>query len=210
MNIFPKLVLWFCWFVLIVIVVVLLWVLAMFGFSFTTDATADKALWGGYNLDEEYVLDRPIFILKTNKLNGGHLALVPEGFFKGCSRRKYAAPNSIKEYRSNPEQGSIKIYNYSKVKINVVGVLEKGEKLKLHKLDKLTGWSLWAGGATTLKPFAKILSGPYQGKIVDIADVSISYRVSKEDGPYLYKPEQGIIRGVSETMAHNMAMKECS
>ena len=197
------------WVVGIVVTIVGLWVVAMVGVSFTTDVTDSKALWGGYSSGKEYVLDRSVFLIKADKYTGGHLVLVPEESFKRCLGRHYSVPDSIDEYRANPEVASIKKYDNFEMKIDVVGILEKGEKLELYKLEKNTGWNLWYGGGTTLKPFAKVTSGRFQGEIVDITDVSIYYREESDEGPFLYKPEPGVIRSVSETKKLVRAAGDC-
>jgi len=198
------------WIVGITVAVVGLWVLAMIGVSFTTDVTDSKAFWGGYSLNEDYILDRSVFVIKADKYTGGHLVLVPEESFKRCLGRHYSAPDSIDEYRANPDEATIKKYDNFEMKLDVVGVVEKGEMLKLHKLEKNTGWSLWFGGGTSLKPFAQIMSGPFQGEVVDLTDVSIYYREGNDDGPFLYKPEPGVIRSISETKKQVASAIECS
>ncbi len=84
------------------------------------------------------------------------------------------------------------------MKINVVGMLEKGKNLILHKLEKSIGWRLWFEGATIFKIFCENSVGSFQSEIVDITDVLIYCREDKGDSPFFYRPEQGAIRRASE------------
>jgi len=207
MNIIAKSALWL---VGIVAAIVGLWFFAMIGVSFSTNVTEDKELWGGYNPDNQYVLDRSVFIIKADKYAGGHLVLVPEESFKRCLGRHWSAPDTIDEYRDDPVQASIKQYDGFEMKIDVIGIIERGTILELHKLEKNTEWSLWYGGTTTIKPFAKVKDGTFQGELVDLTDVSIYYRANGQDGPFIYKPEQGVIRGTADPVAEIAVVHKCS
>lgn len=198
------------WNIGIMVSIVALVVSLITGISFTSDVTDNKNLWGGYDVDSKYTLDRPVFIIKTDQITGGRLVLVPEESFSRCLGRFWSAPDSIDEYRADPVQAAIKQYDGFEVKIDVVGVLEMGTNLELHKLEKKSAWSLWFGRTTTIKPLAKVIDGPFQGKIVDLSDVSIYYRGKEREKPFLYKPEKGVIRNISEPGQQDVATNKCS
>ena len=107
--------------------------------------------------------------------------------------RHNSSPNTIEEYEADPEKAGVKDFTDFKMKLDVVGIVRKGTRLRTIRLDKHKGWSWWFGNVETLTPWAEILDGEYSGKIVNITDISIYYRQSSGKGIFLYRPEEGII-----------------
>ena len=83
-------------------------------------------------------------------------------------------------------------------KINVIGIVAKGTKIKAIKLVKQTGWMIGFGSSEKLAVYGEILSGPYADKIVNMRDISIYYR-KPWIKLYVNKPEKGIIAPVNES-----------
>jgi hypothetical protein len=164
------------------------------------DVSDSPYYWGGYDHTKTYVLENDVFIMKEDHHG---LVLVPPGSFTKSGRRlgrHYSAPYSIEEFKANPEAAATKsLQNFGQngsYKINVAGILSKGTKLQLTKLTLKKGFSPFYGFVSSLKPIATILDGPYKNTEVDITDVSIYYRSSREKLSK-YTPEQYLIAPVT-------------
>lgn len=158
--------------------------------NFKTDVTDDEKLLGGYDKNKEYIILRDIFLQSDSSgLSGDRLILIPESSFKRCLGRHATAPKSIEQYRNNPEEATKTEYG----KIPVIGIVTKGTKLKLSRIERNMGLNWFYGTHDSLTPFAKILTGEFEGKEVDITDISIYYQNDSDDGPFIYKPEEGVI-----------------
>lgn len=163
------------------------------------DVSDSPYYWGGYDHTKTYVLENDVFIL--NSVNHGLVLCPPSSFTKSGRRlgRLCSAPYSIEAFKADPGAASTKSLQgfglNGSYKINVAGVLSKGTKLQLTKLTLKKGFSLFYGFVTVLKPIATVLDGPYKNTEVDITDVSIYYRSSREKLSK-YAPEQYLIAPV--------------
>lgn len=165
------------------------------GCAYTVSIPDNSPLWGGYKLDQKYIIQRDIFLMEDNSL--GYF-LIPERNFKRRLGRHKLAPNSTKEYKNNPHQASIIKLKSGPIKLNVVGVVTKGTTIKAIELVKRKGRSMFYGNFETLTVYGKILTGPYAGERVNIRDISIYYR-KPGNRRILYKPERAIIVPVNES-----------
>ena len=159
---------------------------------YTVDVSRDDELWGGYSFQEEYIVDKDLFIiiptLSTKKV------LVPESSYHGrLLGRHYMAPNSISEYLKDPVQSSVYRNGGSEYKIDVVGVVKKGTILKTTKLEKRKAWTFYYGNTNDIFPYAEIITGDHTGTTVELTDVSV-YRLNPKYDVYVYDPEEGLIR----------------
>jgi hypothetical protein len=196
------------WFVGIGISLIMLWVALLIGFSYETEVTEDADLWGEYTLGKEYVLERPVFLIESTDSYGGKEILIPEESYKRCLGRHAMAPNSIAEYRKDPVNASVRKFDSYEVKVDVIGIAEKGTRISPSRLVKSKGWSLWFGSTESLRPYAIILDGQFKGKEVGIMDISIYYR--NNDGPFLYRPETGVVRNIEHAESNYNAKSTCS
>ncbi len=196
------------WFLGIFASLILLWVVLLNGVSYETNVTENNALWGEYKLGNEYVLERPVFLIRSTDSYGGKIILIPEESYKRCLGRHAMAPKSIEEYRKDPVSASVRKFDAYEAKIDVIGVVERGVSVLPSRLIKRNGWSLWFGATESLRPYAKISDGGFKGMEVGITDVSIYYR--DNDGPFLYKPEPGVLREAYQKKSRVAGRRNCS
>ncbi len=151
-------------------------------------------LWGGYQYGQEYIVKRDLFLIRPHPLlMPTKIALVPDNSYKGRQLgRFYAAPNSIEAYEKDPDTGARHKEDGFEMKVHVIGVVKAGTILKVNEIKKTKAWTFYYGKTIDLTPYAKILNGPYEGKTVDITDLSIYYRVT-EDQVFRHKPEEELL-----------------
>lgn len=168
----------------------------LLGFHSTSDASNDSRLWGGYQHHKEYVLIKDLFLMKVSggMAQSGRLALVPARSDKKRGGY-YDSPETIIAYEADPKNAAIiDLGDGASYRIDVVGILRKGTRLRALRLDRHDGWSLWTSGSTTtLTPWAEVLDGEYVGKEVDLTDVSDFTTLPKVDDIFVYEPEKLLI-----------------
>jgi hypothetical protein len=166
---------------------------------YTFDKTNDEDFWGAYLPDTKYSLMRDVFIIKPSiqGMPSSNKILIPESNYKGrVLGRHFMAPNSIVDYLKNPKENSKHIINYGgkthEHEIDVIGVVKAGTKLEVVKIEVEKGFNFMVGTFQNVTPFAKVLTGPYKGEIVDITDISVYYK--NMDDIHVYRPERALIR----------------
>lgn len=150
---------------------------AFTGFSFVSDASEEKDLWGGYKPGSVYSLKTYVFMLQLSSDNRAWYAASPEGKYdliKDNTSRFYSVPFSIEEYRESQE-GSLKIVSGRRYHLNtqVIGILKRGTRILCKKIEKEVSFSMFFGLRRSITVFAEILDGPYSGNVIDISDLSI-------------------------------------
>jgi hypothetical protein len=188
----------------IILAIPTLWILLLLGIGFYSNETDNPVYWGKYQA-VEYALSQPVFIIHDN----GKDYLVPESKNTRCLGRHKLAPKSIAEFNSNPAKASKIQIGTTAINVNVKGVLDKGTLLRIKKIEKYTGFSLWSGYAEIIKPYGEILDGPFKGYMVNITDISIYYR-DTDNSPFVYEPEQGIIHKRNEKVDPEKHVAYCN
>jgi hypothetical protein len=149
--------------------------------------------WGGYEYNKEYVLLRDVFLLTDNTKK---YFLVPEHSMPRFGGIK-VAPESIKEYNSNPNKVGYSFEQYWKDTSGskVIGVVDAGTKIKCILLEKYSGFSIWFGFGGGLDIYGQIINGPFSNHKVDMRDVSIYFYYSpdRKDDPILFKPDPNLL-----------------
>jgi hypothetical protein len=165
------------------------------GIHYTSDVSGNEGLWGGYQYQKNYKLLRDVFLKRSSQgmAPWGRLVLVPEASLKGHPGRHESSPESIAVYEANPQAAVVRDLGDFKYKIDVVGIVRRGTRLRTIRLDKHKGFSWFFGYVEDLTPYAEILDGEYAGKVVDITDISIYYRKKRGEGIFMYRPEEGVI-----------------
>ena len=123
------------WFLGMFLFLIIIWVVLLIGFSYETDVTDNSTLWGEYNLGKEYVLERPVFLIKSTDSYGGKIILIPEQSFKRCLGRHAIAPKSISEYRKDPINASIRKFKSHEVKVDAMINFENTFKSYMSKVN---------------------------------------------------------------------------
>jgi hypothetical protein len=83
----------------------------------------------------------------------------------------YSSPQSIEAYKEDPSAAKKIFTENSFFDVDIVGVVEKGTRLKPKTIKKNVGWDLWFGRDTYATRYFEILSGDFTGKIVDVEDL---------------------------------------
>ncbi|MEK7635076.1 MAG: hypothetical protein AAB446_01435 [Patescibacteria group bacterium] len=184
-------------FIIILVLLTICFVTAFIGFSVKRDVSLSKNLWGGYEYQKEYVLEQDVFLMSLDKLSGTageRLAIVPEKSFHGRSfARMNSSPNTIAEYKQNPEKASkIILTDGSFYPIEVKGILKKGTRFQTYKLEEHYQYSLFGYDLLdkNLYYYVKIIDGEFAGAIATIEDISFHY---EEDGIFKYEPEELLV-----------------
>lgn len=188
----------------IILAIPALWFLLLIGIGFSSNETDNPAYWGKYQAGE-YELSQPVFIIHDD----GKDYLVPESKNTRCLGRHKLAPESIAEFNTNPAKASRIQIGKIEINVNVKGVLEKGTLLRIKKIEKYSGFSLWAGYTEIIRPYGEILDGPFKGHVVNITDISIYYR-DTDNNPFVYEPEQGIIHKRNEKVDPKKHVAYCN
>lgn len=152
---------------------------------------------GEYEMDNKYIIERDIFLIRQQYSLRNYYLIPEENYNVRGLGRHYSAPDSIKQYEENPEDASIKKIGspIPDIKLNVVGIVRAGTKIKSIKVTSRKGWTFMYGSFQEITPYGEILTGPYAGKVVDIKDISIYYKSA--DGIFLYKPETGVLKALN-------------
>jgi len=178
----------------ILLLIILISITGCAGCSTSRNVSANKEWWGGYNNNQEYVLQKSVFLLMNDTKN---YFIVPD---KSVPRSAgiMSAPDSIAEYLKNSDEVTRKFEaewrGYSDTK--VVGVIYEGTRIKTHRLEKMYGLSFWWGFESGLDIYGKILDGKFAGHEVNMQDVSTFLCCGSgcDDDPILYKPDQRLLK----------------
>ena len=141
-------------------------------YNFTSDATGNPELMGGYIENQEYIVLQDIFIKQDSSgIEGNRLILTPLSTSK---------------------------------KTTILGVLNKGTKVKFWRLERNKGFSHFFGHHDSVTPFVKILTGKYKGKEADISPISIFSLRDTEDEFYIYKLNKSYLKSIKSQINYNM------
>ena len=161
--------------------------------SLSMEVSNHSQWWGGYERSHEYVLLKDVFLLTDNTKK---FFLVPDRSIYRCAGIM-PAPESIREFKKNPDQIRKKFEDKWKPydNIKVLGVVEAGTKIKCLRVDKVVGISIWWGFVSGLDIYGKILNGPFANCEVNLQDVSTFACRSLEcdDDLILYKPDPRLL-----------------
>ena len=130
-----------------------------------TNITDKNELWGGYNVDNEYMIQTEVLLKYYKK--GGYLILSPKSCKENCQSEQH------------------------------LGTLKKGTKLHLSRLEHIESFNLFFGHVELVTPFAKIATGEFAGKEVELECISIKYQKSGSE-TVIYKPDNDLIAAIEQ------------
>lgn len=140
-----------------------------------TDVSHNNNLWGGYDPRIVYKLKTDIFLLRSSFFDGKGYEVSPEKksmYWKGAD-----VPDTIEQYRKT---------SWSPRYWYVKGIVTAGTKIRLEVLERHVGTSVAGtkGKYDLLYPYARILSGPYEGMLVNIFWISCYSNQDHTPSPY--------------------------
>ncbi len=122
--------------------------------DYEKDVTKHKKLWGGYKYQQEYILLMDVFLYDG-------LLLVPLTDKRCLGLGDHGAPASVQQYEE--------YINKHGRWPNIIGIVSSGTKIKCVELRE--HGSMWWDSSYFLV-LAEIMDGPYEGRMVEISDIS--------------------------------------
>ena len=161
--------------------------------SSTKDVTKDKRYWGGYVLNEDYIVQRDLFLFETGKQPQLYVPESRIGFTAGVETFapvEILAP-SVRAYLDNPAA-----FPY------VSGIVTEGTRLKVVKFEWYN-----LGKSEPLQIYAKPLDGRFKGEPVKL-NCGLSLPIDGTDDYYLRKPNPEYLKPAKENESERQTKRE--